>query len=130
MGFGPHKLFVGLLQVRLALRPSQGPITLEFNGLSFLISQGKESLVKENKQATFSIEPKYTVWTPTARSTSHILDKEIDFIPTYFNLKFLAKFGDTTTVDKRFKHLFPKDFRSQQYLLEEAKPKESGSSNL
>ncbi|KAM1031172.1 hypothetical protein FF1_034951 [Malus domestica] len=41
------------------------------------------------------------------------MDKETDFIPTHFNLKFLAKFGDTTT-----------------YLIEEAKPKESGSSNL
>ncbi|KAM1590943.1 hypothetical protein EV1_034624 [Malus domestica] len=58
------------------------------------------------------------------------MDKETDFIPTHFNLKFLAKFGDTTTVDKRFKHFFPKDFGSQQYLIEEAKPKESGSSNL
>lgn len=63
-------------------------------------------------------------------STSYILDKETDFIPTHFNLKFLAKFGDTTTVDKIFKHFFPKYFESQQYLFEEAKPKESGSSNL
>lgn len=53
MGFGPDRLFVGPLQVGLAVMPHLGPITLEFNGLSFLISQGKESLVKENKQATF-----------------------------------------------------------------------------